>query len=812
MVTSDFAASADDHDYSQIARVADRLLTPVAVIAPDSTLRYANGELAGIMGVEVPKLIGKPMIDFVHPDDRERVRGELALITSREADGGFSRLRLNGPDLRGWRIVDVYAHNLIDDPDINGILISGGDVTEEENLARTLKAFSDVTRILIHARDEHELLSAVCDSIIENGEYLVAWVGYARDDEERTVQRVAASGLTSCLEGDLTRWDESEWGRGPTGVAIRTRSAQVINEPRSSPRYDLWSEQMDVFGVRSVCSLPLVIGDDAVGALTIYCRDPRKFAPDEMAVLADYAEELSFGISRLRDTQRLGRSESQLRAAERLAHLGHWEWDLRTDEVTFNADEIHAIYGTDARNWSGTFDAFLSFVPHEDRVDVGEALRQGVVTGSAELTHRITTGAGEIRHLRVRTELERDDRGAPLRVLGASLDVTDAAIAKSRVESSREFLLAITDNMNEGMLATDTEGVITYVNAAASRLLGASGPEMLGSSVARYLCAEPRLHREQREEGAGRFDVWRRGETLHLDLCSAVRHDGSTFPIGLTASPLVAGGIEGSVIVFEDVSAHVVEQRRIEQELEKLTWVGRVRDALDDARFELFAQPVIDLASATIVQHELLIRMRSPTGELVEPARFLDTAEEFGLISEIDRWVIAETARVAALGHRVAFNLSARSVADPQTLERIRTAVRDTGADADLMECEITETALVHDIAAAEGLVKGLIDLGCSVALDDFGVGYGGFAYLKRLPVSVLKIDREFVRDLGEEASSRHVVAAVVSLAKAFGLSTTAEGPETTATLDLLRELGVDRAQGFIIGRPRPLSETFEGY
>jgi EAL domain-containing protein (putative c-di-GMP-specific phosphodiesterase class I) len=125
------------------------------------------------------------------------------------------------------------------------------------------------------------------------------------------------------------------------------------------------------------------------------------------------------------------------------------------------------------------------------------------------------------------------------------------------------------------------------------------------------------------------------------------------------------------------------------------------------------------------------------------------------------------------------------------------------------MECEITETALVRDVPAAEAFVKGLIDLGCTVALDDFGVGYGGFAYLKRLPVSVLKIDREFVRDLRDEVSSQHVVATVVSLAKAFGMKTTAEGPESSETLELLRELGVDHAQGFIIGRPLPISEAF---
>jgi EAL domain-containing protein (putative c-di-GMP-specific phosphodiesterase class I) len=125
--------------------------------------------------------------------------------------------------------------------------------------------------------------------------------------------------------------------------------------------------------------------------------------------------------------------------------------------------------------------------------------------------------------------------------------------------------------------------------------------------------------------------------------------------------------------------------------------------------------------------------------------------------------------------------------------------------------CEITETALVRDIEAAELFVRGLNEIGCQVALDDFGAGYGGFNYLKRLPVSYIKIDREFVRDLCDEVSSQHVVSAVVNLAKAFGMQTVAEGAEDDGTLRLLRELGVDHVQGYVVGRPAPANEALEG-
>lgn len=239
-----------------------------------------------------------------------------------------------------------------------------------------------------------------------------------------------------------------------------------------------------------------------------------------------------------------------------------------------------------------------------------------------------------------------------------------------------------------------------------------------------------------------------------------------------------------------------------------LVRVERIRDALDNGRFVLYAQPIIDLATSDVVQHELPIRMVSPEGDVVAPDLFLPTVEEYGLINEIDRWVIGETARLAAQGHAVEFNLSAKSVADPNILTIIRTAFEESGASPENIVCEITETALVRDVTTAESFTRGLNDLGLKIALDDFGTGYGGFAYLKRLPVSYLNIDREFVRDLEEEMSSRYVISAVVSLARAFGKTTVAEGAESDASLHVLKELGVDLVQCFVVGRPRPISEV----
>jgi EAL domain-containing protein (putative c-di-GMP-specific phosphodiesterase class I) len=191
--------------------------------------------------------------------------------------------------------------------------------------------------------------------------------------------------------------------------------------------------------------------------------------------------------------------------------------------------------------------------------------------------------------------------------------------------------------------------------------------------------------------------------------------------------------------------------------------------------------------------------------EVILPGSFLPAAEKYGLIGEIDRWVICQAARLAATGGgAIELNLSAASISTSDLLPFIEHQIREAKADPANLVFEITETALMHDITAGEAFARGLAALGCGLALDDFGTGFGSFTYLKRLPITHLKIDTEFVRDLVTNPDNIHVVKAIVSLARAFGLKTIAEGVEDEQTLMLLHAEGVDLAQGFHLGRPEP--------
>ncbi len=234
-------------------------------------------------------------------------------------------------------------------------------------------------------------------------------------------------------------------------------------------------------------------------------------------------------------------------------------------------------------------------------------------------------------------------------------------------------------------------------------------------------------------------------------------------------------------------------------------WIARIRQALDEERFVLHRQPIVDLVTGEVVQHELLLRMRDAFDHLVRPLAFLPTAERCGLIAEIDQWVITQATQIAAQGQPVGVNLSAASAGDPRMLSLIERELHHHKLDPSNLVFEITETAVMQNMDRATVFAERLIELGCRVALDDFGTGFASFTYLKRLPVQYLKIDIEFVRDVARSRHDMFVVRAIVALATDFGQQTIAEGVEDEHTAGVLRELGVTFAQGYLYGRPEPI-------
>lgn len=258
----------------------------------------------------------------------------------------------------------------------------------------------------------------------------------------------------------------------------------------------------------------------------------------------------------------------------------------------------------------------------------------------------------------------------------------------------------------------------------------------------------------------------------------------------------------GRSVLFDSAGPGRVDRRRFEAEL---------REAVLRSDLVCHYQPVIDLASGAVSGAEALVRWSHPERGMVPPVEFIGLAEEIGIVDLLTDHVLSLACAQAAAwrsqgGHHLVMhvNLSGHDLADPRLARRVESALVTSGLDASGLCLEITESALVsNDLVAQENLVR-LREAGLRFAIDDFGVEYASFGYLRKFPVEVLKIDRSFVEGIDTDARDRSVLVGLVGLAKALGMRTVAEGVESAAQAHVVRELGVDEAQGWFFGRPVP--------
>lgn len=367
-------------------------------------------------------------------------------------------------------------------------------------------------------------------------------------------------------------------------------------------------------------------------------------------------------------------------------------------------------------------------------------------------------------------------------------------------EQEHRHLRAIVDHAEDAVATVSPDGTIRSWNTAAERLYGWTAAEIVGTRLGRRVAPEARAHEPAEWMAAIRGGVAVERETTR------VRRSGESIWVRVRMLPVRddEGNVTGAVWIARDVT----DRRRLE-ERESLDEEARrhgkeVSRALAEGLFLFAAQPVIALDSGRLDHYELLLRMRGADGELVLPGSFLPQAERSGQIAEIDFWAIEQGIRLAARAP-VAINLSGASIARGGLIDEVERRLGIAGVDPGRVTFEITETAAAEDLDRAAELIERLRALGCGIALDDFGTGFGTFTYLSRLAVTELKIDRAFVVRVRDSAADRRVVSSMVAVAQNFDMRTVAEGIEDVETLRTLTEMGVDLAQGFLLGRPEPI-------
>ncbi len=263
---------------------------------------------------------------------------------------------------------------------------------------------------------------------------------------------------------------------------------------------------------------------------------------------------------------------------------------------------------------------------------------------------------------------------------------------------------------------------------------------------------------------------------------------------------------------------HVYEQSAdaAHQAAADIGWMNRLRNALDNDDFELFYQPINSVDTGETVHHEVLIRLRSDDGKLISPDAFLPSAVRFGLMSEIDFWMIRNVAKAYEEEStdncklRLAINLSANAFENEDLVAYIEEAFRKHGVRPSDIIIEITESLAIRRLEHVDRQITALRELGCQFALDDFGTGYSSFSYLQKLQFDYIKIDGAFVRDLPDNPVDQKMIKLIAEIGREAGMKTVAEYVKNAESFSLLGELGVDLAQGYFIGRPakKPKGKT----
>ncbi|MCW9031613.1 MAG: EAL domain-containing protein [Gammaproteobacteria bacterium] len=257
-----------------------------------------------------------------------------------------------------------------------------------------------------------------------------------------------------------------------------------------------------------------------------------------------------------------------------------------------------------------------------------------------------------------------------------------------------------------------------------------------------------------------------------------------------------------------------VANKQLDGMTEDIGWASRVKSAYENDLFSLVYQPIISVHDGKVEDYEVLLRMDLDDGQRILPGGFIPAAERFGLINNVDRWTVRSAMRALVKLHeknssiRFAINLSGRAFEDKELLPMIQGILDNTKLEPTSLTFEITETAAIANLAAAKNFIAKLKDMGCQFALDDFGTGFCSFAYLKNLPVDKLKIDGSFVQSLDTSKVDRAMVKSMHQIAHALDKKTIAEFVQNEKTLNILKDYGVDFAQGHHIGKPLPTIDT----
>ncbi|OLC52917.1 MAG: hypothetical protein AUH85_15490 [Chloroflexi bacterium 13_1_40CM_4_68_4] len=621
------------------------------------------------------------------------------------------------------------------------------------------------------------------------------------------------------------------WSFGPVAGATVGVASAVISHALLAFTGDAIGEEL----------APAIVGAIAMGTVGFFVGGARELSARLRREIASHQQLLSDRRSAL---------DSAIASEQRLRQLLSGNpavvFSVNTDdELSFISDNIQELLGVEPAQVIGDRSLIRAYVHPDDRHLLNEQDRLLATTGYANLDLRMRRATGE--QIWVRKEVRVVGTGATREIIGYFTDITERKLAKAeavrlsvtdrvtglpnrnRLEArlgevltdhGRRVDLALVDidGLDEVVAAFGTDAGDAVLRSLASRLHGAAGPDDLIAYVGKDKFAAifiaPDLPAAQ--SAGALLDAF---ATPFMAGDHEVTLAGS---VGVASAPEHATTADA---LFRDAEMALYDAKRDREPVRvysadrdrlaraELELAGDLRHAVERGELTLHFQPVIDLRNRNVTHAEALVRWRHPSRGLVPPAEFIPIAEHTGLMRPITRWIIDEALRHCWAWHEegltigVAANLSPRNLNDPDLARQIKESLDRYGLAPSLLTLEITESTVMSDPERALETLARLRAMGVRLAIDDFGTGYSSLAYLNRLPVDTIKVDRSFVKNLASDEGAAAIVRATVDLAHTLGFSVVAEGAENEDSVTLLGIYGCDSVQGFHFSRPLAIAD-----
>lgn len=555
-----------------------------------------------------------------------------------------------------------------------------------------------------------------------------------------------------------------------------------------------------------------------------------------------------------RSNHQLRQRERELNEAQRLAHIGSWEWHMGKNRVTWS-EEMYRIYRHDLMKPVPNFAEQQALYHAESWRMLKRSVEKCLLTGEPYALELKLTGAGdEVHTILAHGEPERDEAGKIVLIRGTAQDITDRkkledALSYQATHDSltglpnRTLLIEALDaavaegnrlGLLTGVLYLDADN-FKDLNDTLGHHAGDCFLKRLAERLGGCVAASDTIARIGGDEFAvictGLSSVMEL-ETIVSCLLMEVRKpviiDGTEFHGSVSLGVAVAprdGKSAADLLRNADVAMYQAKRfsrdayvffapEMIQKLRNRVDTEKHLRLALEHREFCLYYQPRIDLLTGAISGAEALIRWHHPVQGRMLPGEFIDVAETSGLIVPIGDWVLntaCEQARRWLLAGRlnspIAVNVSIAQLKRKSFVASVETALRASGLAPALLELEITESLLLEDAELFARQLQELKELGVRIAIDDFGTRYSNFNYLKQMPIDTLKIDRSFVRDIDISPGDAAICRSIIALAHNLHLRSVGEGVERRSELDCLRQFGCDDVQGFLLARPLPPEE-----